>query len=276
MTTLDAVNIILAGIASPPVTQLRTGERNEVGEAEDYLDRSNDEIQRLGWACNIELETLLKLPTIRLTVGGSTSALIHNETVTQDTSGATGTFKYELTDGGTRYVYIVPLTGTFNGANSITGQQSTFTRTVSAVATVTTARHAFGTDVLTIVPARTEHKRFAPRGRFLFNRSQQTNTLDWTDNVVVDIVRLIPFTDLPPALANAIAREAAFKFQNYKKRGDRTAQKLNADAQIAMGQAYDEDTIQRQSNVLKSPEIRSIKGWRDPVGPPPAHFDYYP
>lgn len=47
-TTLEGVNEILEGIGQPPVTALDTGGTSEEAEAETFLDRYNERVQRTG------------------------------------------------------------------------------------------------------------------------------------------------------------------------------------------------------------------------------------
>lgn len=273
MTTLEAVNIILAAISQAPVTALATGTRSDVGDAESYLDRANTQIQREGWHCNEEYDVELTLPTIRLTVGGTTGTWQWGETVTQAVSGATGTLAYELTVGATKYVYVVPVSGTFNGSNNISGGTSSASRTVSAVATVTEARHAVGLDVLSVRPSRTTPRDFSKRGVYLYDLLD--NTFNWEDDIQVDLTRELDFTDLPPSLAMAIARQAAMEFQDTKKKGNYSRQRLMQDALIAMSQARQEDADARQTNTVTSRSTRVFKGPRS-TGIESIHgFDHY-
>lgn len=57
MEVLEAVNIILASIGDPPVTELDTDGVSTQAEAEAYLYRYSREVQGDGWHCNTEIIT---------------------------------------------------------------------------------------------------------------------------------------------------------------------------------------------------------------------------
>lgn len=92
MTTLEAVNAILEVIGESPVSTLDTGGTSEAGEAETFLDRSRKDILALGWSFNQDLRIEVDFPNVKLGVAGTTGTFTYGETVTQATSGATGTF----------------------------------------------------------------------------------------------------------------------------------------------------------------------------------------
>lgn len=86
------------------------------------------------WKTLTQLCALAWYELKKITIGAITSGpFLHNEVVTQATSGATGKVKRK-TSNGTTTLYVYPTSGSFNGTNVITGATSGASATPSAVA----------------------------------------------------------------------------------------------------------------------------------------------
>ena len=218
MTTLEAVNRILAAIGEPPVTALDTGGTTEQAEAETFLDRSRREVLSVGWYCNTDRKYENDLPVTRLTVTAAATGFQWDETITESVTGATGRFRYAETSGATSYVYVIPVSGTFDGnSRTLTGGTTAYTRTDSAVATVTNAKQAYDTTRHLVVTPTWSVPSLSMRGGYLWDAMNLT--FSWTEDITIDIIRLLDFTDLADSLAVYVTAHAAFEFQRYKKRG---------------------------------------------------------
>lgn len=263
MTDLEGVAIVLQAIGAPSPNALDTGGASEVADAEALLRQENKLIQNRGgngwWFHRIERYEA-ELPTIQLTVGGSTGTWVFDETVTQAVSGATGKFKYEITVGASKYVYVVPLTGTFNGANNITGATPT-TRTVSAVATVTEARQAFPRSFWCYVERNAEERENpVPNGDYLYNPDPDVQSFNWSEDLLLNVVRLIDFDDLPESLADYVARSAAEKFLWNKRQEESPT--LNRFMRTAKARANMENNRATLPNVLESADALRVRADR--------------
>lgn len=261
MTTLQAVNELLAAIGEPPVTALDTGGVSEQAEAETWLDAERTKLLMRGWNCNVDPEVELKVPNTRINVSGGSGTFTFGETVTESVSGATGTFKYIAT-GSPDQMYLVRVTGTFTGGQTLTGGTSGATRTGGTYAAVTTAKHALDSNWKTVLPADREWQPFARRGDFLWDPAELT--FNWTAPLWVKTYTLLSFTDLPQSLAEYVARSAAVNFQRYKKRGSADEAVLMQRALAAKVMAEREDAEAGRVNLTTTAEARRVKGWRTP------------
>jgi hypothetical protein len=275
MTKLSAVNEMLEAIGLPAVDALDTGGTSEEAEAETLLDRWNRRVQAGGWACNEEQGITLEIATDSIQVSGGAGTFTVRETVTESVSGATGEFVYIDTSVSPNLMYLTNLTGTFTGAQTLTGGTSAATRTGATRAAVTSSKISVDTDAwLKIQPHRvlmprpfhgqsyaSEIINFVVRGGFLYDADQNTYTFE--QDVVVDRVLLLAFTNLPETLATYVLRSATVAFQRFKKRGqvdDALAQQQLAEARVRANQ---EDSDLRRVNVLQTHEAMRVKGNRN-------------
>lgn len=214
MTTLEAVNEILAGLGEPPVTALDTNGTSEQAEAEAYLNKSAKKCQRAGWSFNKQRRVTLLLPNRTVSCSGGSGTFTYGETVTQSTSGATGTFYYEE-DGK---VYLRDVSGTFDASHSITGGTSGATRnSVTATAAITSAKHAVPSTALEVTPSDIEWAKFSYNSGFLYDTTN--NTYTFTGSVSVNMLIAFSFSNLPDWMQEYVAADASVEFQRYKRRG---------------------------------------------------------
>lgn len=259
MTKLEAVNEILEGLGEPAASALDTGGTSIEGEAEDFLDRYNRRIQHQGWAWNEEDEITLTLPDTSIAHGSVTGTFEYGETITGGTSSATGTFYYTLS--GT--MYMVAVSGTFQSGETLTGGTSSATASSTAApSTITEARHAVDTtNWLSVEEHKDELVKFVQRGGYLYDTDDNTFTFD--DDVKINRVKLLDFTDLTDALADYIVKAAAYNFQRFKRADQGDDQFLIQELTKAKVRAEQEDSDQRRTNILKTPGALRVKGNRN-------------
>lgn len=110
-------------------------------------------------------------------------------------------------------------------------------------------------------PRRTDpERRIAIRDGKLYDLLENKSTFD--EDVTLEVVEQVSFTELPPKLAALIVKAAAVKFQRFKKRGqidDAFAREELHQARVA---ALQEDGDLRQVNLLKTPEALAVRGRR--------------
>lgn len=256
MTTLEAVNELLAGLGDPPVTALDTGGSSDAAEAEDYLARAMREIVLDGWPQTADEDREIPLPTFKLTITGSTGTFEWGETVS---IGAVDVvFSHIETVSGTTYMYVsgatTPSTGT------ATGDDSGATRTVTAVVAITTSKIGVGTDWTAIRASKNETTRITVRDGFLFNLDDLTST--FYGSVRLDIRRDGTFTDLTDALQQYVTKWAAVLFQRYKKRGETDDGFLMQNVARARTVALRERQSHRRTNLNNTAEAYAIAGGR--------------
>lgn len=270
MTELEGVNIVLAGIGAPPSSALDSSGNSEVTEAEDYLDAETRLVQVRGgngWWFHRVNEYEAELPDSRFTVTGGSGTFTFDETVTQQTSGATGKFKYLYTSGGTTYMYVKSVSGTFTtGSLTLTGGTSGATKTGASYTAVTTARHAFPRSFwVYFEPSLSEPERpyIQPRGDYLYNADPDDLTFDWTVDLTLNYVPLLDFGDLPESVADYIARSAAFKYKLYKRQTEDPA--LARMAAMARGRASQEHNRYKRPNIFSGSDGIAVRGEYDRV-----------
>lgn len=213
MTKLEAINEMLEWIGQPPVTALDTGGTTDEAEAENTLDRISQKVQQRGWYWNTELDVDYFVADVKIAVSGGAGTFTLGETVTQTTSGATGTFQY-LTGG---FIYLTRLTGTFANTLNLTGGTSGATRVGAAYTAITESLVPYGTDILRLWPNSAESAKVTQRNGYLWDTEDNTDVLE--EDVRLDIVRLLDFTELPYTLANYITVQSAWSFLRYKMPG---------------------------------------------------------
>lgn len=262
MTTLEAVNEILAGLGQPPVTALETGTTSEAGEAETYLNNATRRIQRNGWSFNRQANVTLALPNRTVSCSGGSGTFTYGETITQATSTATGTFYYE--ESGK--VYLVDVSGTFDASNALTGGTSSATRaTVTATDSITSAKHAVQSSVLMIRPSTREAAQFSRNSGFLFDTLN--NTATFTAAVVVDQTLAYSFANMPEYMHEYAVQDASVQFQRYKRRGLADDQFLIQELIKARINARQADQDNARINVFDTMESLAARGYRRPIRP---------
>lgn len=261
MNKLDAVNICIRALGDPAVSALDTNGTSDEGEAETIIDRQNIIIQRQGWACNMRTEVVLSLPNRTVSCSGGSGTFTYGETVTQATSGATGTFYYE--EGGK--VYLIDVSGTFNGANALTGGTSGATRaTVTATASITSAKHAIPESTFLSATPTYGWPRFAIVGGFAYDLDNDTTT--FTGTFTINAIVLRTFTEIPGWLQELVAWEAAAEFQINKKRGVTDDRYIDRSLSKARQMARREDQdIRRHGIIPRGDSARRVPS----VGPMP-------
>lgn len=256
MTTLQAVNELLAGLGDPPVTALDTGGSSDAAEAEDFLSRAMREIMLKEWPQTGDEDREVPLPTFRLTITGSTGTFTWGETVSIGSVDVV--FSHIETVGLTTYMYVsgadTPSTGT------ATGDDSGATRTVTAVLAVTSSKIGVGSDWTSIRSSKNESTRITVRNGYLFNMDDLT--LNFYGSVRLDIRRDGTFSYLTDALQNLITKRAAVLFQRYKKRGETDDQFLREQYGEALAIALRERQDHRRTNIHNTHESNRDSGYR--------------
>lgn len=257
MTLLQAVNELLAGLGEPPVTALDTGGASEAGEAEEWLAIAQREIMLEGWPQTQDQKRTVPLPTYRLTITGSTGTFTWGETVT--VGSVTAVFSHIETVGATTSMYVSGTSDT-PGTGTITGGTSGATRTVTAVAEITSSKIGIGSDWTEIRASATEFRRITVRDGFLYDLDELTTT--FTGNVILDIKRDGTFSALTDALQHYIAKHATVLFQAYKKRGTADDQFLQRRLGMARAAALRERQNHAQTNIHNTIEAYAVSGNR--------------
>lgn len=256
MTTLQAVNELLAGLGEPPVTVLDTGGTSEAAEAEEYLAIAQREIMLEGWPQTQDHKRTVPLPTFRLTITGSSGTFTWGETCT--IGAVEVVFSHVETAGVTTSMYVKGTTTP--GTGTITGGTSGATRTVTAVAAITSSKIGVGSDWTQIRANPSEYRRITVRDGFLYDLTDLTTT--FYGDVVLDIKRDGTFSALTDALQHYITKHAAVLFQAYKKRGTADDQFLQRRLGMARSAALRERQSHVQTNIHHTAEANALSGDR--------------
>lgn len=254
-TTLEAVNEILEAIGEPPVSALDTGGTSEEAEAETYLDRASERIQRMGWFANTIEDVELTFASVKLTGTISAGTFTKGELVTQASSGAQGYIVDAYTVGDTTY-YICPLadSASFTTIFNITGSVSgTSTASVGGASNSEASGPIilpYGT--LRVRPRAGAGAKITVRNDRLYDLEDNTATFDESHDV--DLTMQLTFSDLPEPLATYITKVAAIDFSRYKKRGiidDRMAQQELVAARVRARQDNSDESQFRITQTLE-------------------------
>lgn len=258
-TKLQAVNEILESVGEPPVTALETGTTTLAGIAETILDRESREVQAERWHVNSEEEVAYPFPTTRINVTAVTGTFRVDETVTGGTSGVTGRFAYILSG----QMFLHSASGNFTGGETLTGGTSGATAiyTAATQATVTSSRIPLGSDILFVEPFSTSAFRDVhQRGDFIYDRDD--NTFDFSQDLTMNRVVELAFTDLPVKLRTLVVMQSATEFQAAIKGGLVDARFAEEKLMRARREAYQEDSDTAKRNTFQTQEHRRFKGSR--------------
>ncbi len=88
------------------------------------------------------------------------------------------------------------------------------------------------------------------RGGRLYDTRTRTYVL--TEDVIGNIVRLVPFADLPPVINDYIAAEAVLRFQSLFDADNSKRQELQQEVTLARAQANAENIRQQRVNMLNN------------------------
>lgn len=102
---------------------------------------------------------------------------------------------------------------------------------------------------------------FAMRNLELYDLEDNVST--WDENVYLNVIEDVAFTQLPPALRDYVTATAAVEFQRYKRHSVRADSFWSQKAGLARLRAEQEDSDLRQTNLLDSPEMQRVKGHRN-------------
>jgi len=264
MTKLEAVNRVLEAIGEVDATALDTGGTSIEGDAEKVLDRIDKRVQKIGWAVNEQNEKTLKYADRSLVMTGAASGpFTYGETLTEATSGATGTFLY--LSGTTVYLRYVSGTFEIGGADRVlTGGTSLATYSSTGLAaTITSSKIAYDTTWLRMLAYHTELVNFVPIAGFLYDKDDNTYTFD--ADVKANVVTDLAWTSLTESLQDYIVAMARIEFQRAKKRGVISDALLKEEIRAAQYAVRQEDTDLRQTNLLKTRQARRLLGHRSNV-----------
>ncbi len=257
---LDVINEMLGAIGEYSVADLNafeSGGTTMAAQAERVLLRENVKIQSKGWHENTELDVELKVPVTTLTISNVSGTFTIGETVTGDSSSATGL--YSQIDGTT--MYLVPVSGTFEAADNLTGADSEVTAVVDAdgVDSVSEAEIVLTTDIIRADSyGASAYRDVCVRGGKLYDRAD--NTFDFSDTIYAKLVRLLDFPDLTPDTRAAVAARAARKFQ-AEIIGDRGKDAdLKKDEDEAHTEAVKTDAENADYNILDTETGRRVLG----------------
>lgn len=87
-------------------------------------------------------------------------------------------------------------------------------------------------------------------------------TFVWTDDMRLNVVSKVAFAQLPPALRDYIIKQAAVKFQRFKKRGRVDEQIMQNELLEARIAAEHEDGDAAERNMLDNAEHYNLRGRR--------------
>jgi len=130
--------------------------------------------------------------------------------------------------------------------------------------TPTAGQIAISSSILRIIPSEYNPelaKRISIRNGYLWDSKENANN-QWTSTVKLTVISLVDFTYISRNLAQYIVAVASARFQRFKKRGVIDEQLLERNLAKAKLRAMREDNELRQTNMLNTPEARSIKGNR--------------
>ncbi len=260
LTKLQAVNELLEATNILPATALDTGSRNNVGLAEDLLDRVTSDVMTRGWHANTEgseaFPIELEFPTRESTGTVASGTFVAGETVTQATSGATAQFHQIV---GATVMTLSNITGTFTNGDDIIGDDSAANWTSSAVATVASGEIVLAADVLRVDSAgSSRHRDVALRNGKLYDRREDTQT--FTENIFSIMVRLQDFANTTPALRRLITATAKRDWQRRKVDDPRADAGLREELVAAQLLAGKHETETADINILHTGVSRMIRG----------------
>lgn len=264
MTTLEAINEMLEWIQQPPAPALDTGGTSDEAEAENSLDRLTKSVLKESWHVNTENGVEFLISDVKIAVSGGAGTFTYGETVTQTTSGATGTFNY-IASG---FMYLTALSGTWASSLNLTGGTSGATRTGGAYTAITESKIPYDTDILYAERSKKdgESRKITMRGGFFWDSDE--NTATFGSDLSLDIRRLLDFTDLPESLANYITKRAAMSFLKYKMPARTEGlQDRSTEVTLARIAARNDDGDRRETNVHETRRGREFLGDRRMFSP---------
>lgn len=204
------------------------------------------------------------VPDTRLAYSGGDPTFTANETVTQGTSGATGTFIY--TDATNDYVWVlrtgaVPFT---SASLDIVGGTSGLTKTCTAAVVYDIGRLVVPSTWIYAKRADVEWKRVVNRGGFLYDLTTPgSETAKFTSACKLFVVEYIVFTSLSDKLQEYIVRKACLTFQRKMKRGQIDEALAQQALLMAKIEAEQEDGDSAETNVFQTNEMRRATGNRN-------------
>lgn len=258
MTKLEAINEMFESMGDPPVLALETGQGTNAGRAEAMLDQTNRRVQTRGIWYNELSRVTHNIASVKLTVS-ITGTFKAGEIVEQETTEARGIVIDNYASPATE-IRICPLdeSPAFNGSDTITGDISNATATVSDIEIMAHGVIQLRADTLAVEPL---HRRNLVnlQGR-LFDKQSDSDI--FTEPVVADVIVEIPFEQLPESVATFIAADSAVRLQRAIKRGQ-------TDHQFSMEHWYfTKATMDQQIGDLRNTDLtrtrqaRNMKGWR--------------
>lgn len=260
MTKLEAVCEILDAIGESHATALNPGTSIE-GQAETFLNRWDERIQRTGWHVNKIYNITLDPPdtTIAYSVAPS-GTFVAGETVTETTSGATG--RLHEVDTVAKLLYITQASDSsadFTGSQVLTGGTSAATVTGTTLAAVTEGRILLDSDVLSADSyGSSAGVDVAVRGGALFDIENDTDV--FSDSIVIKQTELVTFADLPQELQEYITLEAAAEFQRKKLGATEVRKDLAIRLLDARNAAYKDDASKSGASVLTTQRAYTSQG----------------
>ncbi len=255
MTLLQAVNRILKGIGEPRVVVTDTGGASLAGKAEEELNDVNQEVQNRGFFAGTTDAYELKFANKSILATGGAGNFIYDELVTESVSLATARFKFLDSS-----ILLVPVSGDLTGGQLLTGANSAATRDGGTLTTLTTGFHYLNTAWVKVARNRSEPLRIARRADLLYDETNQT--AQFSESVLLDVTRLLYFTDLPYALAKYVAAKATFDMQQRYERESPNSKRLEKEMDQAFADAVVEDEDMRRTNIFNTPHARKIRGTR--------------
>lgn len=253
--TLEGVNIMLEGLGLARANALDTNGSGIVADAERVLYEVSRQIQGIGWASNTTNDYEYEIPTVVIEISGGLGFFIFDEFVVEDSSNARGKYKFSGD-----HIYLVPVSGVFEGSQTLTGETSGATRS-GATVTITPSTPLFlNTAWIRVTPNRNESLEIRKRGDQLYDATNQTAL--FSSPVRIDVVLELLFNDLPFNLARYVASAAAVRFQKAKKRGRVDDAFLLREMSFTRAQAFNEDEDMERTDTLNTSEMRRIKGNR--------------
>ena len=204
------------------------------------------------------------VPDVRMAYTGADPVYTADETVTQESTGATGTFVYR--DATNNYIYIKKTAGGERFTDAVldlTGATSGTVKEGDAFVSYDVPRLAVPSSWLHVRPYDGESKKFAVINGFLWDMTTEgSETFVYSATVNVNAVVLQTFTELPDKLAQFIVAASAIRFQRWKKRGafeDRYLQEQFIRAKV---EAERWNAESRGTNLLETPGAIRVKGDR--------------
>ncbi|HUU82373.1 MAG TPA: hypothetical protein VM243_02610 [Phycisphaerae bacterium] len=255
LTKLQAVNKCLSAIHEWPAAALDTAGDTIITRAEEEVDKYCTQLQQKGFHENTEDDIELFPPDLQMSLTGEvTGTFIAGETVTETTSGATGTFYQIDTD-----MFLLVASGEFTGGETLTGSDSSATVTGDVPTAITEGQIVLAADVLEADTwGASAGRDVTIRDGKLFDRDN--NTLVFTESLKMQLIRELPFAELSVGFRFWIACAAAVRFQRSHL-GSK-----NADPELLQEMADARDTFYRSNadradhNILRTTMARQIQG----------------